>query len=1571
MSLGVLNNLNAMYAENNLNNTSNSLSTVLNQLSSGSKINSGADDAAGLSLVNGLQANSVALAQSKTNAQEGVGLLTVADGALSQVTNLLNRAVTLATEASNGTLNASQDTAANQEYQSILAEISNIGSTTTYNGQAVFGSRVDIYTGDSSTQGASINSLNIGSLSSSNVGDSNGVMAYSNGLSNVFLDLSSTNKNAQSTDSLNASGKSTINVNYLVKGANGASTPATTSITVGTGTSFANTVNGMISAINGSGLGLSATFATQSQAGVAGGGTQTGIQITGGLLSVGVDPAASSTGGTLSFNNGSAILGQGQTIAIQSGSAEAISIAVSPTIQTLSDLAGAINTASALNASNGKTQVVATVITHSDNTQSLSLANATNNGGTLSVSNTAGSYAPAFSAGSVVTGTPVGLTFSAGSTGSAAVPGGPDTPAIAAVATLGIGGIGANNANAALSGTLSLTHDGHTVTVTMGSNSANDATHINLDTNHSNLTGLAEAINSSTIAPAAKAALGLSAAVTANGLTLTSLDGATAITGDATSLTATPAVTLQSVVAGAAPSAGTPGTTVISMTGGPGLNGADTLKAGTSIVVTNGSLNSPGTPITFEVGGDTANNTATHFYTGAANTTVNDLVGIMNSGAGAVAAGLSGAVLSGANGNINLTSATVGTTINATGTAVDQIAVGNGTVVGATPQNDGSIAAASSFTTAVGLDTNSDPITMVGDKLTGSLTLTNGGAAVTITMNSNAANDATHINLASGSSNLAGLRDAINGSSAAATALGMTASLNATNTGLSFSTAKLGTQMLVDTSALTTVSDLGYTNPVSGDVNTYASGTIGLGDGGKFTADPTLTGQVVVTAPGVTDTFIMGAGSDTLGGNANTIHVVSGKLSDLLAAINTEGGQNGATPLGNTLDLTAISDTSTGGIFLQAANKGAATFYVDASALKASLTSANTNGVAGNAVVPQAIPATALYGTGTTNRGTDVVSGTITIKNTTFAGGADTVFTMGASAYNSSNPAATGLGTNAIAVNGNTMDDLIRAIKADSEGSYSGATGIGLDASMKQDGSGLLLTSKDATTTLSDATSTLKSQYTINTVAPNPGNPVTGATYASAVLSTGQAIGTGAELSGAITLKNGGSDYTFTMAGSSAGSTSTAINTNGTKLTDLRDAISQSGIGITASIVNGALQLQSNNSNTAISVTGTPTLKDTAAETFTGGVGTPLVPGTPGTPATPSTATVNLASPTATGADRLTGDITLTGNAGPVTFTMGTPGLNSLDDLVGKINADQTLGITATKTNSGFSLSMAGTTSPISGTSNLQDAAAFQQSSATLGSFRSQNDTLSAGVVNFKVGTSNQVVNTTDGETVTQLMADINSNNHAKGVTATWDSGTNKVVLTSNTYGDPGNISATSSNVTDTTTGGSLSYVAASAYNVGISNSTDASTALYDSSDQTNPTQVATNTKYTNFSAQSGGTRGVATISYSDGAGVSLAATDLSNQLNAQAALTAIHQAIIDVAAQDGYIGAQINTLNTVSSVLSTQQQNVVSAQNAVQATDYAQAASNMSKYQILSQTGISALAQANSMQQEVTKLLQ
>lgn len=200
MSMGVLNNIAATYAANNLSNTQSSLQNVLTQLSSGSRINSGADDAAGLSLANGLQANQTALTQSASNVSLGVGLLQTADGALSQVNNLLNRAVTLATEAGNGTLNASQDGAANQEYQSILAEINNIGAATTYNGNAVFGAAagVSIYTSDGTATGTSTDTLTIAALTSAKVGDSGGTIA--SGPGNTITYTAGTSVDLSTTD---------------------------------------------------------------------------------------------------------------------------------------------------------------------------------------------------------------------------------------------------------------------------------------------------------------------------------------------------------------------------------------------------------------------------------------------------------------------------------------------------------------------------------------------------------------------------------------------------------------------------------------------------------------------------------------------------------------------------------------------------------------------------------------------------------------------------------------------------------------------------------------------------------------------------------------------------------------------------------------------------------------------------------------------------------------------------------------------------------------------------------------------------------------------------------------------------------------------------------------------------------------------------------------------------------------------------------------------------------------------------------------------------------------------------
>jgi len=172
MALSVLNNIAAMYAENNLNQTQSSLQNTLTQLSSGSRINSGSDDAAGLAVADGLQANEAALTQSSQNASSGVSLLQTADGALSQVNNLLNRAVTLATESANGTLNSTQVSAANQEYQNILTEINNIGSTTNFNSDAVFSATAtNIVVSDGTSSGTSTFADTVGALTTATIGE--------------------------------------------------------------------------------------------------------------------------------------------------------------------------------------------------------------------------------------------------------------------------------------------------------------------------------------------------------------------------------------------------------------------------------------------------------------------------------------------------------------------------------------------------------------------------------------------------------------------------------------------------------------------------------------------------------------------------------------------------------------------------------------------------------------------------------------------------------------------------------------------------------------------------------------------------------------------------------------------------------------------------------------------------------------------------------------------------------------------------------------------------------------------------------------------------------------------------------------------------------------------------------------------------------------------------------------------------------------------------------------------------------------------------------------------------------
>jgi len=152
-SFSILNNISGLSAQNQLNMNNVNLARTLNRLSSGKRINTGADDAAGLQIADSLRANVGALNQAVRNANDGVSVGQIADGALSQMSDLLTRAVTLATEAATATVDSTGRNSLNNEFTSIKNEIQRIAAQTNFNGTSLFTSSglngsLNVFVGD-------------------------------------------------------------------------------------------------------------------------------------------------------------------------------------------------------------------------------------------------------------------------------------------------------------------------------------------------------------------------------------------------------------------------------------------------------------------------------------------------------------------------------------------------------------------------------------------------------------------------------------------------------------------------------------------------------------------------------------------------------------------------------------------------------------------------------------------------------------------------------------------------------------------------------------------------------------------------------------------------------------------------------------------------------------------------------------------------------------------------------------------------------------------------------------------------------------------------------------------------------------------------------------------------------------------------------------------------------------------------------------------------------------------------------------------------------------------------------
>jgi Flagellin and related hook-associated proteins len=137
MGLSIHTNYASLVTQNQLNSTNKSLSTAMQRLGTGLRINSAADDAAGLQIATRLQAQSNGQKVGMSNSQDAISMLQTAEGAMEEMTNIVQRMKDLATQAANGTNSTTDISAMDSEYKSLQDELKNITDNTTFAGKSL------------------------------------------------------------------------------------------------------------------------------------------------------------------------------------------------------------------------------------------------------------------------------------------------------------------------------------------------------------------------------------------------------------------------------------------------------------------------------------------------------------------------------------------------------------------------------------------------------------------------------------------------------------------------------------------------------------------------------------------------------------------------------------------------------------------------------------------------------------------------------------------------------------------------------------------------------------------------------------------------------------------------------------------------------------------------------------------------------------------------------------------------------------------------------------------------------------------------------------------------------------------------------------------------------------------------------------------------------------------------------------------------------------------------------------------------------------------------------------------
>jgi flagellin len=175
-------NISSMITQGALGRVNKGLNVSLERLSTGLRINRASDDAAGLSVSENMRSQVTGMNVAKRNAQDGIALLQIAEGAMNEISSMLQRMRELSVQSANDTLTSTERNYTNQEFQALVSEVDRITTSTQYNGQTLLVGGTSSFGGANSTSSVlhiGPNSGSVNSLTISVTGTSSGALGLS------------------------------------------------------------------------------------------------------------------------------------------------------------------------------------------------------------------------------------------------------------------------------------------------------------------------------------------------------------------------------------------------------------------------------------------------------------------------------------------------------------------------------------------------------------------------------------------------------------------------------------------------------------------------------------------------------------------------------------------------------------------------------------------------------------------------------------------------------------------------------------------------------------------------------------------------------------------------------------------------------------------------------------------------------------------------------------------------------------------------------------------------------------------------------------------------------------------------------------------------------------------------------------------------------------------------------------------------------------------------------------------------------------------------------------------------